>query len=81
MNIDQANKAIANCRDSAMAWFGDVRVLVCGEYVPVERDTEGCFEVQMVLVGDTDIASGLTGDQIKLLSDQAYWTCQQRGRP
>ena len=59
--------------DARGAWFGDVRVMVLGEYLPPERDAARDFDVGAVLVGGIDIISGLTNEQLEDLAAQAAW--------
>ena len=59
--------------DARGAWFGDVRVMVLGEYLPAERDAARDFDVGAVLVGGIDIISGLTNEQVADLAAQAAW--------
>ena len=60
-------------RHSAHANFGTVRVVVHGERHEPERDANGVFEVEAVMVGGVNIISGLDNAQIESLADQAYW--------
>jgi hypothetical protein len=59
--------------DARGAWFGDVRVMVLGEYLQPEHDAARDFDVGAVLVGGIDIISGLTREQIETLAEQAAW--------
>ena len=64
---------MARYPDCRGAWFGDVRVMVLGEYLPPERDAARDFDVGAVLVGGIDIISGLTNEQLEDLAAQAAW--------
>jgi hypothetical protein len=71
--LDLANTRPVIHPDWRSAWFGEVRVVVYGEYLPAERDARRDFDVQAVMVGGVDIISGLTNAQIESLAEQAAW--------